>query len=409
MSRWLWILLGLVVVAIGTSFALKPKGVPVDVAIASRQSIREYVEEQAKTRLPETYQITMPLQGRVLPIELDEGDRVEADQIVAQMDTGDLETELVEWKNTVRRYAKNLEQIAIAVEQAEQTVKASQAKYDFAERVFSRTQTLAQQNTTSREQLERAELAMTEAALDLRKEQLNKNIYTIMQGVVELMQETDVAKREKAQRDLTRATIRSPVSGVVLTKDVSNEKVLAAGTVLLEIGNPAELEIEVDVLTQDVVKIQPGDAVDIEGAAIGPEAVPGVVAKIYPQGFTKVSSLGVEQQRVTVIVDFGEGVLQELADAGRQLGVDYRVRVKIYTDVTENALVIPRAALFRSAAGAWQVFVVRDNKAMLTDVKVGLRNDFAVEILEGIVDDEPVIVAPDSTLETGTLVEPSVL
>jgi HlyD family secretion protein len=137
--------------------------------------------------------------------------------------------------------------------------------------------------------------------------------------------------------------------------------------------------------------------------------VPGVVAKIYPQGFTKVSSLGVEQQRVTVIVDFGEGVLQELADAGRQLGVDYRVRVKIYTDVTENALVIPRAALFRSAAGAWQVFVVRDNKAMLTDVKVGLRNDFAVEILEGIVDDEPVIVAPDSTLETGTLVEPSVL
>lgn len=250
MGRWLIIVLVvLAIAAIATAVALNPRGIPVDAADARRGPIREYIEEQAKTRLPDVYQITMPLQGRILPITLDEGDSVQKGEVVARMDTSDLDTDLVERKNTVLSYVKNMEQIDLAIQQAEQTVQASQAKYDFSERVFSRTQSLLDARSASREQLERDELEMTQSSLDLRKEQLNKSIYVIMRGIVELFQETEAAKQAKAHRDRERAVIRSPVSGVVLSKAVSNEKVLAAGDVLLEVGEPDKLQVEADIST----------------------------------------------------------------------------------------------------------------------------------------------------------------
>ncbi len=409
MTRWLWIVIGLVVIGLGTIYVVTPKGVPVDVGIVQRGLIREFIEEQAKTRLPDVHEIAMPLEGRILPITLEEGDRIEEGQVVARMDVRDLETTLIERSNTAKSYEKNLQQLEIAIEQAEQTVKAQQAKYDFAERVFSRTRSLAEKNSVSIEELEEDELQMTESAIELRKEQLNKNIYVLMRGVIELMWETDVAKQAQAERDRDRAVIRSPVAGVVLSKEISNERVLAAGSVLLTVGDPEQLQVEADILTQDVVKIQRGDAVDIEGPAIGPKPVTGRVAKVYPQGFTKISSLGVEQQRVTVVIDFDSSVLSQLAQRGSTLGVDYRVRVKVYTDRKENALVIPRAALFRNAGGNWQVFAVSQGRAVRTDVEIGLRNDSQVEIVGGLAEGDQVILAPDSSLTSGTLIEPQLL
>ena len=409
MTRWLWIVIGLVVIGLGTIYVVTPKGVPVDVGIVQRGLIREFIEEQAKTRLPDVHEIAMPLEGRILPITLEEGDRIEEGQVVARMDVRNLETTLIERSNTAKSYEKNLQQLEIAIEQAEQTVKAQQAKYDFAERVFSRTRSLAEKNSVSIEELEEDELQMTESAIELRKEQLNKNIYVLMRGVIELMWETDVAKQAQAERDRDRAVIRSPVAGVVLSKEISNERVLAAGSVLLTVGDPEQLQVEADMLTQDVVKIQRGDAVDIEGPAIGPKPVAGRVAKVYPQGFTKISSLGVEQQRVTVVIDFDSSVLSQLAQRGSTLGVDYRVRVKVYTDRKENALVIPRAALFRNAGGNWQVFAVSQGRAVRTDVEIGLRNDSQVEIVGGLAEGDQVILAPDSSLTSGTLIEPQLL
>ena len=246
---------------------------------------------------------------------------------------------------------------------------------------------------------------MTQSAVELSRDRLNKNIYVLMRGVVELMRDTDIARRSKIERDRGRTQVRTTVDGVILKREVSNETVLAAGTVLLEIGNPSELEVEADVLSQDVVKIQNGDTVDLIGAAVGTEPIQGKVSRIYPQGFTKVSSLGVEQQRVKVIIDFVEGALQSLKNQGRVLGVDYRLRVKIYTDERDDAITVPRAAVFRSGAGNWQAFVVVDGKAELRDVVLGLRNDYVVEILDGIAVDEVVIVAPDSGISSGVLVE----
>lgn len=404
MLRWIVVLCLVAVVAVAVSTSMNPKGVPVDTATAARREIREYVEEQAKTRLPDIQKVTMPLQGRVLPITLEEGDRVTTGQVVARLDESDLKTDYIEQDNTIKRYVKNLQQIELAIEQAEHAIAASQAKYDFAERTFARTRQLFQRGTASDQQLEADELQMTESRVDLRRDRLNKNIYTLMRGVVELMRDSDAARLSKIERDRARTEVRSSVDGVVLRREVSNETVLAAGTVLLEIGDPSQLEVEADILSQDVVKVDVGDPVDMIGAAVGSEPLPGKVARIYPQGFTKVSSLGVEQQRVKVIINFAEGSLDRLKEEGRELGVDYRLRVKIYTDERDHAVTVPRAAVFRSGSGHWQAFAIVDGKATLRDVTIGLRNDFFVEILEGVSVDEEVIVAPDSGIADGVLV-----
>ena len=197
--------------------------------------------------------------------------------------------------------------------------------------------------------------------------------------------------------------MRSPVDGVVLDRLVSNERYLSAGTTLLEIGRLEDLEVEADVLSLDVVAAKVGDRVEIYGPAIGLPPARAVVARIYPAGFTKLSSLGVEQQRVKVILRFEPNELKRLLQ-NRRLGVGYRVRVKIFTADKTQALLVPRSALFRAADNSWRVFAVRDGRARLQTVEVGLMNDEQVEILKGLSENEPVVLAPESDLTDGTRV-----
>ena len=141
----------------------------------------------------------------------------------------------------------------------------------------------------------------------------------------------------------------SPVDGVILERAISNEQYLTGGTTLLRIGELDHLEVETDILSEDVVRVRQGHVVEIYGPAVGGgagEGVSGVVHRIYPTGFTKISSLGVEQQRVTVIIRFADGVLDQLRGE-RNIGVDYRVRVRIFTAEQPDTLLVARSALFR--------------------------------------------------------------
>lgn len=402
-----WIVIGLLAAAgIGIwVYSVSPRGIPVLAAPAKRQTIRAYIEERAKTRLPDIHRITMPLQGRILPIELQEGETVSADQVVARMDTKDLDTDLQEAKNSVEQYRRGLEQVSLAIKQAEQTVLASREKYEFFEREFGRIIELFRRQTVAESRRNEAELKMIESRVELRKDELDQDMYSIGKSIFELLRDNEIGKEDKAERDRQRAEIRTPVAGTVLRREVSNERVMQAGEVLLEIGSLEDLEIVVEVLTQDAVRIQVGDAVDIEGAALGNATVKGRVSRIYPQGFTKVSSLGVEQQRVNVIVNFEPEVIADLRERGVNLGADYRLRVKIFTDEHSQALVVPRSAVFRGDNGHWQAFVVENGKADLRAVKVGLQNDLQVQILSGIEPNEAVVVAPESELASGQQVE----
>jgi HlyD family secretion protein len=210
---------------------------------------------------------------------------------------------------------------------------------------------------------------------------------------------------KETERDRNRGELRSPVDGVVLERAISDERQVSAGTVLLKIGRLEDLEVEADILSQDVVNVKEGDAVEITGPAIGLTPAHGTVKRIYPAGFTKVSSLGVEQQRVKVIVAFNPEDLAHLRKE-HDLGVDYRVRVRIITDQKNDVLSAPRAALFRGGDGKWQVFVIRDGRARLQSVETGLMNDETVEIISGLEPNELVILAPETSLRDGMRVRP---
>jgi HlyD family secretion protein len=452
MSRLKWIAIAVAVVG-GVSVSLAMFGgakMPVDVGLAEAGAISTFVEEQAKTRLPDVYRVTMPLDGRVLPIQLTEGDLVEKGQVVAELDVADLKTAALEGKARVARLEKSmienddtrLEENALrqfdeflrsmnnTVRSAAEQTTASKAKADFSQSEFRRIEKLHAGNAATDRELAESELQLKQSQVDHAKDMLTLSSLESIRGAMTIGRESinkyiekkslrhDVLEQEltearleseQLERDLARGEIHSEVTGTVLKRHVSNTRRLPAGELLLEIGQMERLEVEAEILSEDAVIMRDGLKVEIVGPSIGETPVQGTIKRIEPQGFTKISSLGVEQQRVRVIIAFQPGELEALKAKGRELKTDYRVRIRIFTGRKSNTITIPRSALFRGSQGNWQVFVVREGKAIRLDVNVGLMNDFRAEIPTGIEAGEQVIIAPEASLEDGQKVEPRLI
>jgi HlyD family secretion protein len=449
MSNLKWIVLALVVIGgLGASMAmLGGAKTPVDVGLSEAGPIATFVEEQAKTRLPDVRRITMPLAGRILPIELTEGDHVSLGQVVAKLEAADLETAASEGQarvaklekqiienddtrleeNALKQFDQFLESMNHTVRAAAEQTTASKAKEEFAETEFNRQERLRGMNATSDRELAEAELLLKQSRVDYAKDMLTHSSLEATRSAMIIGRESikkyiekkslqhDVLEQELAEarlelqqleRDLARGEIKSDIEGTVLARHVSSKRMLAAGELLLEIGDMSQLEVEAEILSEDAVIMREGFSVEIVGPSIGTEPVKGVIKRIEPQGFTKVSSLGVEQQRVRVIIAFRPGEIEALNSRGHVLGTDYRVRVRIYTGLRSGTITIPRSALFRGSEGGWQVFAVRNGRVHRVDVEVGLMNDFRAEIVEGIEAGEQVVIAPESSLEDGQKVEP---
>ncbi|HEY2761274.1 MAG TPA: HlyD family efflux transporter periplasmic adaptor subunit [Pirellulales bacterium] len=443
-----WMIAGIVlaaVIAIGVFSTLMNGGLPVEAAAVTRGSIREFVDERGKTRLPQVYNITMPFDGRIAPIELVEGTAVNEGQVVARVVPSDLDL-LVEAstaavdrlhasirenddvsveKTGLKQAIDYVESMDRMVEAAKAQVDAGKAKLDYANNNLERIRRTRTTNAATEDEYQRAQVDQVQASVDYQQDVLGLRAIQAIQAATALlptgvqqyidrkMLSGDVLEKQLAEaqvrlketeRDRTRGELRSPVKGVVLERDYSDERQLTAGTVLLKVGQLEDLEVEADILSQDVVDVKEGDAVEITGPAIGPTAAHGKVKRIYPAGFTKISSLGVEQQRVKVIVAFVPDNLARLRKE-RDLGTDYRVRVRVFTATKDDALVAPRSALFRGGDGRWQVFAVRDGRAQLQGVETGLINDQAVEIKSGLQAGDLVVVAPETSLKDGAKVK----
>lgn len=447
MKRLVWILVVVALVG-GGWWALRrmDAGTPVEAARAQQGPIRQFVDEQAVTRLPETHLVTMPDNGRIMPIELVEGTPVSKGQIVAEMSPIDREIELAaaqavvdrleasirenadtSVESTAQKQTRNfVDSMQSVVDAAAERVRSSEAQLNYAERNLARVRELRETGARTEQELEQAEVAHVDANVQYRQDQLVLNALQAMQAatilspvlvqqyidrkelsgaVLEQQRAEAVAHLDQVRTNQQRGTMASPINGVVLERHVSNERQVSAGTVLLTLGDLDLLEIEADILSQDVVQVKVGDQVEIYGPAVGRPVAHGTVKTIYPAGFTKVSSLGVEQQRVRVIVEFLPEDLRRLRSQ-RGLGVGYRVNVRIFTAERPRALVVPRSALFRGAADDWQVFAVRGGVARRQAVQVGLMNDERVEITEGLTDGEIVILAPETNLAEGSHVDP---
>jgi HlyD family secretion protein len=427
--------------ALGAGYGLLTGGTPVDAVAVARGPIREWVDEEGKTRLPRTYRITMPFDGRLLPIALEQGDHVEEGQVVARVVPEDLAVELAEAEASVARLEASIRENADTrveetvhqqaqqyvdsmdrtVEAGREQVKAGEAKRAFALRELNRMRALRERNAATPEELNRAEVDYVQADVEYRQGVLLARALESLRAATALLPtaveqyiahkelRVPVLEQEKAEAEARlelvklrrrRGTMTSPVAGVVLRREVDDERHLAAGTVLLEIGRLEELEVEADVLSQEAVRVVPGQPVSISGPAVGATPVRGAVRRVEPAGFTKVSSLGVEQQRVTVLISLNDSDLARLR-AGNRLGVGYRVQVRITTAAKPDALIIPRSAVFRGPVNDWRVYAVRSGHARVQVVRVGLMNDERAEVLQGLREGEPVIPAPESDLADG--------
>ncbi len=425
-------------------------GTPVDVAQVRRGTIQQFVDEQGKTRLPQTYLITMPYPGRIAPITLSEGKRVSKGATVAQVVPEDLalavraaeaaadrleasiaenlDTQLEELiKKQALEYVASMEQ---AVEAAAKQVEAGLAKKNYADVNLRRMEGLFQRGAATEDEVERAKLQQVESTVEWVQDRLTHStvktlkaateyLPAIVQRYIDERQLTDavlrqqlaeaVAQLDQVKLNQRRGTLTSPVDGVVLRRFVTDERFLPAGEPLLEIGRLEDLQIEADILSVEVVRVKEGNRVLIYGPAVGHHPTEdrnyalGTVEKVYPAGFTKISSLGVEQQRVKVVVRLDPDDSRWLREE-RGWGVGYRVRVRIVTGEKSNVLLIPRSALLRDSEGKWFVYVVAGRRIASRYVQLGMTNDIAAEVVDGLSEGERVVCNPESELAPGARV-----
>lgn len=404
MKSWLsWILLligALLVVGIGYSFVPEPK--EVDLATVERGTVQVTVDEDGKTRIREKYVVSTPLAGRLLRINMDPGDPVYAGQtLLATIEPRD--PELLDARAVAQAEAR-VRAAEAAVKKTEPLLEQARIEQGNAETQLARIRSAQRSYTQS--EIDDAEARYRAASEELRSAKYAQEIaeFELDQAEAALLRSlprgeqdtTDLPNGENSEVNRT-FTIRSPITGRVLRVFQESSAVVTAGMSLLELGDPTDLEVEVDVLSSDAVKIQSNAPVMLEHWG-GDHVLHGRVRLVEPSGFTKISTLGVEEQRVNVIVDLTDPI-----DARRSLGDGFRVEARIVVAEANNVLKVPASSLFRPPTG-WAVFRVVDGKAVETTVEVGRQNGLEAEITDGLNEGDQVIVHPSDQITNGVRV-----
>jgi HlyD family secretion protein len=383
------------VIAAGLLFwALAPRPVEVETAIVTRGPFRKSVDEDGKTRVRDRYVVSAPVPGRLLRVELKAGTSVEPGTLLARLAPAapaplDVRTEL-EYRERLGAAEATRQQAAASIERA--TVALEQARTD-----EERAVKLADQGFTSRQALDNARRTTELKTKELAAAQFEGHA---AEHQVAMAQAAVTRYRQDAggNRVGTVWEIHSPVAGQVLRVAQESETVIATGSPILEIGDPRALEIVVDVLTADAASIRPGARVELDHGG-GSPLLEGRVRLVEPAAFTKVSALGVEEQRVNVVIDFAAPTT-----AWGNLGDGHRVDARITVDTRDDAVLAPVSALFRHGQG-WAVFVVADNHARLQPVTLGPRNGVVAVVLDGLAPGRQVIAYPSDTIADGVRVK----
>jgi HlyD family secretion protein len=384
---------GLIAVAAAAAvvWMLMPQPVTVETARVASGRFVATVDEDGKARVRERYVVAAPLAGRSTRIGLKVGDRVEAGDVIAAI----LPAPAPLLDPRARREAEERLSAAEAELQRTRTVveraraEAGKAKLD-----RDRTRMLVQRGAATAESLERDQLAWQVADRDLRAAEF-RNIAAAHEAkqIRALIARYGQAEAEPAES----WTVTAPVAGVVLTVHQESETVVAPGTPLVDIGDPHDLEIAVDVLSSDAVEISPGAEVAIARWG-GPGTLEGRVRRVEPTAFTKLSALGVEEQRVNVLID-----IVSPPAMWASLGDGYRAEARITVFSRDDATIVPAGALFRDGE-AWRVYVVEGGRAELRAVSVLRRAARTAAIAAGLKPGETLIVYPGDKVAPGVTV-----
>lgn len=374
-------------------WAMLPKPIPVDIAVVSKGQFVATVDEDGKTRIRERYVVAAPLAGRLTRVRLKAGDTVKADEPIATI----LPTPAPFLDPRSRREAEErLGTAEAARERARAMVERARAQAVQLQSDLDRTRALKASGTTTAQALERAETATRLADRELHAAEFQDH-------ATEHEVEQAKAVLARYQNDSSgtppeRWNLSAPVSGVVLNVTQESETAVLPGAPILAIGDPRDLEVVVDVLSTDAVEIKPGAQVAIEHWG-GPGDLAGRVRRVEPAGFTKVSTLGVEEQRVNVLID----IVSPVKDwAG--LGDAYQVDARITVFSRDDATIVPSGALFRTGE-TWNVYVAKDGRAQLRAVTLLRRSGRFAAVTSGVTPDEQVIVYPSDRIAAGARVE----
>jgi HlyD family secretion protein len=402
-KRWLWIILLVVVVLGGAFFAMRPQPADVDLAVVTLGPLRVTVEEEGKTRIRDRFVVSAPVAGYLRRIEWKEGNAVKADDVAAVLeppraDVLDPRTrELNEARLRAGEASVRAAQSRLTM--SEDQVRAAVAEAQYWQQQLRREEQLARSGDLPQDRLARTrtEAERTEAALRAAE----KAVVTARADVERTRADVEAARAAllrsgslKPHNPAELFTVRWPVSGRVLKVIREHEGVVQAGESLMELGDTRALEVQVEVLSVDAVKMGPGTSVEFTRWG-GDRPLQGRVRLVEPAGFTKISALGVEEQRVRVIAD-----ITSPEDEWQRLGDGYRVEAICIVWQGESVLQIPSSALFRNG-DQWLVFAVENSVARRRPVEIGHRSGLAAEILSGLREGEQVITHPDETVNDG--------
>ena len=383
-----WGGLGVLLVA-GLVWSFLPQPVPVDLAEVTRGRLTVTVDEEGETRVRDVFELSAPVAGRMRRIDMEVGDEVVAGEtVVAQIEPVD--PTLLDARSAT---------------EARADVGAAEAELAFATRELERQRRLGERGVASARDLDAAEKAYRTARAALENAR------------AALLAREMLIERAKAPRGRSAARgddsdccipVLAPVPGRVLRIERKSAGVVQPGDLLVEIGDPSDLEIVVDLLSADAVRVEEGQQVLIEDWG-GPGKLHGRVHRVEPYGFTKVSALGIEEQRVNVIVRFTDP-----PEKWQRLGHGYRVETRIVLWRGDKVIKLPLSALFRSQDGApsrtaddaadWAVFVAQKGRARLRSVSRGHHNGLEVEILAGLEPGDRVVLHPSDRVRDGAAI-----
>ncbi len=389
LKRALWVLVA-ALVALALWRALSPAPAPADLAIAERAPMRVTLDEDGRTRVRERHVVSAPQSGRLLRVTLDPGDTVRAGDVVARLVP--TVPSLLDARTRAEAEAR-VSAARSAVVRAQAAFRAARAAAELARTEAARMAGLFAQRAIPEAEHDaaatRARTATGEAEAAAAAEKVAQSELAMARAV--LARPADGAAAE--------IPVVAPVGGRVLRVPQESEAVVAAGTPILEIGDPADLEVVVDVLTADAVGLAPGTPVSIVRWG-GPEALEGRVRLVEPHAFTKISALGIEEQRVWVRVDI---VTPRTVWAA--LGDGFEVDARFLLWSGEDVLQVPASAVFRRGDD-WAVFRVDDEeRARLARVDLGRSNGAAVEIRGGLAAGDAVVDYPGERVAEGVRLE----
>ena len=380
--------------AVALAWLFRPAAVPVDLVEVGRGPLVVSVADEGETRVRDMYVVSAPVPGRMRRIDLEVGDTVVADQtVIARIEPSDPAS--LDVRSAAEARA-SLDAAAASRTHAAAQVRRAQAELEFAKSELARIRILARSHTVSENDLDSAERRAKTADAALGEARAEQQVRESEYQVARARLMTPASRTRTADCDCV--TVFSPVSGDVLRVVTESEGVVQSGTPILEVGDPDKLEVVVDLLSSDAVQVQAGQRAIIEAWG-GSEPLEGVVRRVEPFGFTKVSALGIEEQRVNVIID-----IKEPRKEWQRLGHGYRVEPRIVLWEGRDVLKVPLSALFRQGQ-RWAVFVADGGQAVLREVDIGRENGLEAEVTSGLEVGERIVLHPGDRVAPGARLE----